>query len=769
MSDTLRVSLENRQNKIQIAKDYLEHTQKLFNEFGSAELKTSHAKFNELLNALNSDSVRLVVLGEFSRGKSSLVNALLGIELLPTALQATTAINTFVQMLPVGHADRFIRIHYQDDRPCEDIPWNDDAALESWGTELDESNSDARKTVDFIEAFMSHPLLEKGLVLVDTPGLESVMEHHEAITRKAIAEAHIALWVQNTTQLGGAATEWRFLADTISNNFRKFVTVISWWDKVIEPDDKRERDIPLKEREKAKLDVVKQNFKRHLNDEKEVEQLTNSDHLLTVSAHWAMSDDENKKRNSGIDVLSKRIAEMFSSGEALEQIYSKPLQQLSHIQSQLADNLKDELEQLALDKTFTERTRDIEKFDLEIKLLKQDAENVSRDSTEEHQRVSNFFVAKVKDELIIPLVDLKNDIENQIDLRYVKCQIDKRVKTVELPENLHTKFHLVTTEVAENWNSHKNELSNALEGLSVDYSKQIEKYAGKIRGELSKLDVDVPELEISFNLDFSEIEQHHQQVMELDQKILDQQDQIDSIETDKSSYSESKASIDMARQRLIRAERSLDNLGKQPSPMTTYERERVKKGGAYSDDQYANVPTTDHSNVQAWKAERDITRKSLEDKESRMEAIMIEEERKTGIRISLDKAQKKYEKEVFKFEKDKRLFEQKAKVAQDDLIELATQKLIKNTAGQLDKRIKYLQDNLSSAIGDVFNDQCSTLIACVDEQYVEPLNAKLAKRAEVKTLLQQSETEIKRRKSQLGKACKELNDLLAMTLNALES
>ena len=80
MRDILDQSLEARQHKIQTAREYLQRTRQLFDAFGSSELKSSHAKFAELLNALDSDAIRLVVLGEFSRGKSSLVNALLGIK-----------------------------------------------------------------------------------------------------------------------------------------------------------------------------------------------------------------------------------------------------------------------------------------------------------------------------------------------------------------------------------------------------------------------------------------------------------------------------------------------------------------------------------------------------------------------------------------------------------------------------------------------------------------------------------------------------------------
>jgi predicted GTPase len=226
-NNVLNQSLVSRQRKIQTAKDYLARTQQLFEEFGSAELKTSHARFAELENALSSDQVRLVVLGEFSRGKSKLLNALLDIDLLPTSLETTTAVNTFLRALPVGRSERFILIHFQDKkRPPEEVSWAEDSALIRWGTELDRSHADARMEVDYIEVFLDHPLLQKGMVLVDTPGLEAIVKHHEQITRKAIAESHIALWVQTADMLGGSKTEWNFMKETLRGNFQKFITVI---------------------------------------------------------------------------------------------------------------------------------------------------------------------------------------------------------------------------------------------------------------------------------------------------------------------------------------------------------------------------------------------------------------------------------------------------------------------------------------------------------------------------------------------------------------
>ena len=160
---------------------------------------------------------------------------------------------------------------------------------------------------------------------------------------------------------------------------------------------------------------------------------------------------------------------------------------------------------------------------------------------------------------------------------------------------------------------------------------------------------------------------------------------------------------------------------------------------------------------------------SLADKEQRLEQIIAEEERKTGMRMTLEKAQKKYEREVFAFEKKKAKIEQQSQAAEGELIKETTQRLIKNTAGQLEQRIRHLQNHVSDAVHKVFADQLQALQDCVKEQYLEPLNAKLEKRREIHSLLEQGKLDVAQRRARLEQASKEVDDLLTITQNALKA
>ncbi len=189
----------------------------------------------------------------------------------------------------------------------------------------------------------------------------------------------------------------------------------------------------------------------------------------------------------------------------------------------------------------------------------------------------------------------------------------------------------------------------------------------------------------------------------------------------------------------------------------------------YSSDKYALVDRTDYSNVEVWKENLAKQQSLLSDKEARLEKIVADEERKTGVRISSEKAQKKYEKEISEYQREQAKLERALEKEQANLAQDSARRLILRTAGQLDQRIRYLQDNAAESIRQLFSDQLALLNACVQEQYLEPINAKRARREEIQTLLQQGQTEISQRQSKLAVAKQELADLQLLTQAAFKA
>ena len=150
----------------------------------------------------------VTVMGEFSSGKSSFVNAFIGAEVAPTGITPTTATINVVR--------------YGRDRGGRIIAASSDAAggaipgatLElGWDAlmaHLRGLTPDAARAIDRVEILVPLPQLEK-INIVDTPGLNSIQPEHEATARGFIARADAIVWVFTASQ-GGKASEKRALA-----------------------------------------------------------------------------------------------------------------------------------------------------------------------------------------------------------------------------------------------------------------------------------------------------------------------------------------------------------------------------------------------------------------------------------------------------------------------------------------------------------------------------------------------------------------------------
>lgn len=760
-------SLTRRQRKVQVAIDYLERTEDLFSQFGSVELKSAHARFADLRGALEATAAQIVVLGEFTRGKSRLLNSLLGIELLPYALETTTAVNTFLRGLPLERQKRYIVIHYLDGREQE-IAWEDDNALRRWGTELDTSNRDGRKMVSHIDVFLDHPLLRRDLVLVDTPGLQTVVKHHEQITRKAIAGAHIALWVQSTEMLGGSESEWNFLTNSLQNNFRKFITVINKWDKVLDPEDKQDKEMPEAERVKAKLDIIKENFAQALGTKhpQELVTMTDKEHLLPVSATWGEDADAEKRRRSGMDELRTRIAAMVSSGEAMQQILYKPLQQLSTVQNQLAERVSEELRQLESNEPLDKQRHQLARLEMDVRDLEQDEQRETNDSREEHERAGQRQSETVLAVMTAPISSLKNVIQDQITETYIARQLAANSNKIALPPELEKQLADVAGHLDQHWQEQKKKIAQTLAGLRANYVQRMEKHALQIESELGQIHIELPRIDSVLDLDFSSIEEHRSELSKLKSQMDRTEDELHELEREIAAKTVSDRKRVQAEADMARLAARLDSLGPPPQVVRHTDRRKSSDWGSgflWLSATYETVTVTDDAALLVHQRESQDLQRKIESKEEALSRIIQEEEKLTGQRISAEMAKKRLEKQQAKLAKDAEHAKAAAAQERQTLVAEGMRKLSRNTVAKLDDTIVYLNQHLVAAVRAVFMAQAKLLASCVQEQLMEPLNAKRAQRQEVQLLLQQSAAEIAARKAQLQDGSVALAEVITMT------
>ena len=124
-------------------------------------------------------------IGQFKRGKSTLLNALVGHEVVPTGFVPVTAVPTVIRFGDELHA----RVRMRDGS-WQNIDLPD---LKEYVTE--ELNPENKKAVEGTEVFVPSPLLSSGMCFVDTPGLGSVFTGNTATTQAFIPHIDAALVV----------------------------------------------------------------------------------------------------------------------------------------------------------------------------------------------------------------------------------------------------------------------------------------------------------------------------------------------------------------------------------------------------------------------------------------------------------------------------------------------------------------------------------------------------------------------------------------------
>jgi tetratricopeptide (TPR) repeat protein/GTPase SAR1 family protein len=176
--------------------------------------------------AANLDQPLLVtVMGEFSSGKSSFVNAFIGADVAPTGITPTTAT---INVVRYGR-ERGGRI-VSADGSVRELGW--DALM----AHLRGLSAEAARAIDRVEILVPLPQLEK-INIVDTPGLNSIQSEHEATARAFIARADAVVWVFTASQ-GGKASEKRALR-SIRDEGKRVLGVLNKADQ-LSPGETRE-------------------------------------------------------------------------------------------------------------------------------------------------------------------------------------------------------------------------------------------------------------------------------------------------------------------------------------------------------------------------------------------------------------------------------------------------------------------------------------------------------------------------------------------------
>ena len=181
-------------------------------------------RLNEVSDKLTLEQFNLVVMGQFKRGKSTLINALLGAEILPTAIVPLTSIVTIIRYGKESKAE----VRYLNDNK-EDIQLSD---IPKFVTEKE--NPKNKLGVKDVDVFYPSDYLKNGVRIIDTPGVGSVFKHNTDVAYAYLPYVDAGIFIVTPDPPLGVA-EHRFLKE-VREHADKFFFVLNKIDLVDEKD-----------------------------------------------------------------------------------------------------------------------------------------------------------------------------------------------------------------------------------------------------------------------------------------------------------------------------------------------------------------------------------------------------------------------------------------------------------------------------------------------------------------------------------------------------
>ncbi|AOZ91272.1 dynamin family protein [Paenibacillus crassostreae] len=175
------------QNNIKNGLEQLETLHHKLSAWG--DWKSSQA-INDLMRKKRAGEFTIAVCGHFSAGKSSLINKLCGMTILPSGPVPTSA-NVVMIRNGVSHAIIYPAVPTDVDASHEEL-----MPLEVSTTQLDDYCKNGGE-YSSIEVWDHIPFLGANTVLMDTPGVDSTDDGHQKATHSALHLADVVLYVMD--------------------------------------------------------------------------------------------------------------------------------------------------------------------------------------------------------------------------------------------------------------------------------------------------------------------------------------------------------------------------------------------------------------------------------------------------------------------------------------------------------------------------------------------------------------------------------------------
>lgn len=336
---------------------------------------------------LEENKFSIVVVGEFSAGKSTLLNAMMGRRMLPSFTQETTATVNFLRGKNEAPNNE-PGIVYYNDGTYGVLP---DTELKTIEKFVSTKGENVASTVNHLDVYLDSEFLKDGVMLVDSPGLNGVAEGHKEITENQIKQSNASIFMFDATR-PGSKTDF----DTLGNlreNVNKIFILLNKVDMIKEDEDETVDSV---------IEGVKKNYKKMFPE------VTEEPEIYPVSAGTALRNREKGiTEDKYLDKFESALFEFMSSDKKYVEQLRSPIKQVDSFLSTSIQELNESKEVLEAKTDSDEIHQKIAKLTEEIEVDK----SANRDAQRE---IANKLNIVFKDVTNMLRVDVEKYIESSL-------------------------------------------------------------------------------------------------------------------------------------------------------------------------------------------------------------------------------------------------------------------------------------------------------------------------------------------------------------------
>ncbi|WP_303836690.1 dynamin family protein [Ruminococcus flavefaciens] len=393
------------------------------------------------MRTLESGEFSIAVVGEFSSGKSTFLNALMGEKILPSFTNETTATINFLRHKDQATDAESGIVVYKDGR--EEKIFQADIETISKYVSTRSTDVDVAGNVDHLDLFLESRFLEDHVTLVDTPGLNGIAEGHREITQQQIKRSSAGIFLFNANQ-PGSRSDFDFLSE-----FRKRLDSEGKGNSILYVLNRID-DIKASEGETVESVVakLKENYRKVYPDATTIPEIwpiaaypalvARSSQKLDYRGRDGGFTEEEKKRFeelSRMQDFEKRLWKFLTQGEKAKQELMGPLSQLIALLGEHRHDCERQLNLLsgAIDQGEVEEQRlELQKaLDSLNDKLKELTETMRKELSDSDKDFYNEIKAEAENfkKRYLQSVDTFESID-EIDAETIKSKIERRLKEI---------------------------------------------------------------------------------------------------------------------------------------------------------------------------------------------------------------------------------------------------------------------------------------------------------------------------------------------------